>query len=426
MAITDDQALARLRVRGFAHTDTGLKRANNEDAFLLEQELGLFAVSDGMGGHSGGEVASGLAVETLRSAASAIPDAEFLKQPTVANRRTLLKWLTRTVNSINQAIQTRSENEPTLHGMGCTLDVALVRGGGLFLAHVGDSRVYLLRKGKLRRLTEDHSFGQMLLHAGALTEDEVLKHPQRNVLTRALGPFPNVQVDTAYVEITAGDVFLLCSDGLYNEVPDAEIANILGANVETAADTLIASALKSGARDNVTALVFAVDEECGGPRQVVIGSALALAALEQASFFAGFSTSELLRIQNVASGIELSPGDMLLESGQLVSSFHLVVSGQLSIWHDGQRTGQVNPGDPTGELSLNPELAVNSVRADMPSLLLEFPHNEVKTFMSSEPTLAAKLNAAALNRLAQRLRSVIGVLAKHRAAGLIPPFGEDE
>jgi PPM family protein phosphatase len=419
MPSTDEKP--QLHVRAYAHTDTGLKRANNEDAFLLEPDHGLFAVSDGMGGHSGGEVASGLAVETLRRGLGTVPDADYLGQPTVANRRALFKWLTRSVDSINQAIQNRADAEPVLQGMGCTLDAVLVRGNGLFVAHVGDSRVYQLRKGKLTRLTEDHSFGQMLLSSGALTAEEVAKHPQRNVLTRALGPFPTVQVDTAYVEITAGDVFLLCSDGLYNEVSADDILRILSDNVEKAPAALIEAAIKNGARDNVTALVFAIDESAG-PRSMVIGSTLALAALEQSSFFSGFSSDELLRVQNVANGLELQPGQALYDAGQQVSSFYLVVAGQLSVCRDGQRIALVDPGDPSGELSLTPQATDHQLRAEMPTLLLEFPHAEVKAFMNTDPLLAAKLNAAALGRMSERLRHAVDLLAKHRAAGLIPPF----
>lgn len=415
----------QLKVRAYAHSDTGLRRSNNEDAYLLEPEHGLFAVSDGMGGHSGGEVASGLAVETLRRSLTTMPDADYLGHPTVSNRRALFKWLTRSVDSINQSIQTRAEQEPMLHGMGCTLDTVLVRGNGLFVAHVGDSRVYQLRKGKLSRLTEDHSFGQMLLSSGALSAEEVAKHPQRNVLTRALGPFPTVQVDTAFVEITAGDIFLLCSDGLYNEVSADDIQRILGEGVEKAPAALIEAALKNGARDNVTALVFEAAESSEGPRQIAIGGALTLAAMQQSSFFTGFSADELLRVQNVANGIELAPGQTLYEEGQQVSSFYLVVAGQLSANREGQRVGLIDPGDPAGELSFTPQPINHQLRAEMASLLLEFSNADVKAFMTSDPTLAAKLHAAALSRVAERLRHAVEVLAKHRAAGLIPPFGVD-
>ena len=413
----------QLTIRAYAHSDTGLKRTNNEDAYLLEPEHGLLAVSDGMGGHSGGEVASGLAVETLRRSLATVPEADYAGQPSVANRRALFKWLTRSVDSINQSIQTRAEQQPMLQGMGCTLDAVLVRGNGLFVAHVGDSRVYQLRKGKLSRLTEDHSFGQMLLSSGALTPEEVAKHPQRNVLTRALGPFPTVQVDTAFVEITAGDIFLLCSDGLYNEVATDEIQRILSEGVEKASAALIEAALKNGARDNVTALVFEVEDSSAGPRQIVIGGALTLAALQHSSFFTGFSADELLRVQNVANGIELAPGQTLYEEGQQVSSFYLVVAGQLSVNRDGQRVGLLDPGDPAGELSLTPQPINHQLRAEMASLLLEFPHADVQAFMNSAPILAVKLNAAALSRVAERLRHAVDALAKHRAAGLIPPFG---
>lgn len=412
-----------LRIRAAALSDIGLRRTNNEDAFLLDAEHRLFAVSDGMGGHSGGEIASALAVDSLRQALAALRDQDYLCKATVANRQTILQWLAQTVDSISRTIQLRAVAEPQLHGMGCTLDAVLLRDGGLFLAHVGDSRVYLLRQGTLYQLTEDHSFGQMLLKAGVLTQEEVAQHPQRNVLTRALGPFPNVQVDTAYVEVTSGDVILLCSDGLYNEVSPSQLQHLLEGDPSQAPAALIAAAREAGARDNVTALVFKIDE-CT-VRRVVIGSALVLAALEQSSFFAGFSASELLRVQQIAGGRELAAGELLVEAGQQVAAFFLVVSGQLSIWRNGQQVGIANPGDPAGELSLSPEPTAVSVRADTPALVLEFSHAAVGALLHSDSVLAAKLNAAALKRLAHRLRNVVDVLARHREAGLIPAFGNE-
>ena len=256
LTVNNSVALPAPRLQSAALTDVGRKRENNEDTFTADPVLGLYAVADGMGGHAGGEVASQMAIDLLRRALLEAPDAAFLQFPTVANRRRLLDWLAQTIQKINAAMQARSQEDSALTGMGCTLDVVLIRGAGVFTAHVGDSRIYLLRAGGLYQLTEDHSFGQLLLTTGGLTPEQVAKHPQRNVLTRALGPFPSVQIDTAYFEIDAGDVFLLCSDGLYNEVPDPQLKELLTHGPDKAVPELIQTALDAGGRDNVTAVMI--------------------------------------------------------------------------------------------------------------------------------------------------------------------------
>lgn len=413
-----------MRVLGAALSDVGRKRQNNEDAYVLDPEHGLFAVADGMGGHNGGEVASGLAVAALRAGLAAAPDAAFLLQPALAERRGLLDWLAGLVASINRTIHQQAQTDPQLRGMGCTLDVALVRGNGLFLAHVGDSRVYLSRRGVLYQLTEDHTVGQMLRSAGALTDEELAAHPQRNALTRVLGPMPSVQVDTAYVELAAGDVILLCSDGLYNELAIERLQGPLGKEPQAAVRALIDDSLEMGARDNVTAVVFTVDD-CTRPAPPVLGAQATFAALAESPLFAEMSASEILRIQKSAIAHHAVAGTQVTAEGMPLDSLFLVVMGELSAWRSGQRTGRVGPGDPFGELTLTPQPASPvGVRAESDAVYLEFPIGELRALVASEPALGIKLTLALLTRVSQRLRSVVDVLARHRAAGRIPPEGE--
>lgn len=413
-----------MRVLGAALSDVGRKRKNNEDAYVLDPERGLFAVADGMGGHNAGEVASGLAVAAIGEGLAAAPDAAFLQQPELAERRVLLDWLAGLVASVNHTIHQQAQTDQKLRGMGCTLDVALVRGNGLFLAHVGDSRVYLLRRGILYQLTEDHTVGQMLRSAGALTDEELAAHPQRNALTRVLGPMPSVQPDTAYVELAAGDVILLCSDGLYNELAPERLQGPLVKDPQTAVRSLIDDSLEMGARDNITAVVFSV-EDCSRPAPPVLGAQATFAALAESPLFAQMSASEILRIQKSAIAHHAAAGTQITKEGTPLTSLFLVVMGELSAWRNGQRAGRVGPGDPFGELTLTPQ-AVNpvGVRAESDSVFLEFPIAELRALVASEPALGIKLTLALLSRVSQRLRNVVDVLARHRAAGRIPPEGE--
>lgn len=415
-----------LQVQGAVLSDVGRKRTNNEDAYLLQPERQLFAVADGMGGHAGGEVASELAVQTLRAAIDQIPDVEFTQMATVENRRVLLSWLATTVEQVNQAIYTRAESDQSLRGMGCTLDVALVRGNAMFLAHVGDSRTYLLREGKLYQLTEDHSFGQMLLSQGALSPAEVAVHPRRNALTRALGPFSSMQVDTVFVELAPGDTVLMCSDGLHGEVPDELLQQTLAGQPvpQQAVIELVEQALNAGGKDNVTALVFHADP-MAEHSHAVLGSQLVRAAMMQSDLFGSLAQSEILRIQKIAVAHELEPGTEIIKPGDQVGSVYLVVVGQLSVWKAGVQIGRHDLGDPVGAVALTPRVAGELLRVDAPTIVLEFPLAELHTLFAVESDLAVKVVLAALSRVSSRLYKLADRVAQWRSAGLIPAFGAD-
>ncbi len=232
-------------VQAFGSTDTGRKRRRNEDAFVCEPPL--FAVADGMGGAQAGEVASGLAAAALReSGANGGGEARVAELIREANRR----------------VHERATTDAAASGMGTTMTVALVEpDGSVAIGHVGDSRAYLLRDGRLEQLTDDHSLVAELVRRGELSPQEAEVHPQRSVITRALGTDPDVDVDTFSVDARDGDVFLLCSDGLSSIVDGAEIEQLVSqhrGDLQTAAKTLIKAANDRGGDDNITAVLFAV------------------------------------------------------------------------------------------------------------------------------------------------------------------------
>lgn len=414
VAVTNSDSPVSLRLHSAALSDIGRKRTNNEDAFVADPALGLYAVADGMGGHANGEVAAQLAIESLRRAIAKAPDAEFLQQPSVANRRRLLQWLVQTVQAINAAIHARAQEDFKLRGMGCTLDVALIRGGGVFTAHVGDSRIYVLRDDTLYQLTEDHNFAQMLLAEGIIPKEEVAKHPQRNMLTRGLGPFPTVQVDSAFFELVVGDVYLLCSDGLHGEVPDARLKPLLAQPPESAARELIQAALDAGGRDNVTAVVFQVAQSPQS-HSGMIGAETTRRVLARSSMFAAFTESELMRVQKIAVGRIAKQGEMVLTQGCAVDELFMVTDGKLAVLRDGERFGSLGPGDPFGAMALNHESDCEiSLQAETESRLLVFPLSEIKTLLASDTAIAAKLAMAALERVQKRHHQVIDAFSQYR------------
>jgi protein phosphatase len=231
-----------------ARTDTGHQRSTNEDAHLARAPV--FVVADGMGGAQAGEVASQLAIAHF---AAGLPGEDS----DGATER-----LARAVQEANAEIHALSERDARRAGMGTTLTAAYVGSSEISIAHVGDSRAYLLRDGELRRITEDHSLVEELLRQGRLTEEEAEEHPQRSIITRALGPEPEVEVDTVSLIAAAGDVVLICSDGLTSMVPEATVGEILrdAPDITSAAEALVAAALDAGGRDNVTVVLFRVED----------------------------------------------------------------------------------------------------------------------------------------------------------------------
>ena len=253
-----------------AVTHVGMHRPSNQDAFCAltgpdapQGADALVAVADGMGGHRAGEVASTMAIERLRRRLS----RKGKRIVSVSARGAGGEWLGREVQHINVDVH-QAAMEPQLRGMGTTLTAALLAGSNLILVHVGDSRAYLLRGGRLRRLTRDHSWVAEQLAAGQLTEKQARSHPRRNVLTRALGPSPTVEVDESTVQVKGRDVLLLCSDGLHSLVSDHDLAQALSAqDPQRACETLVELANAHGGPDNITAVVLRIGEVPGPAAQ---------------------------------------------------------------------------------------------------------------------------------------------------------------
>ncbi len=257
-------------LRAGSATHVGQVRSNNQDSALMVDDANLFGVADGMGGHQGGEVASAMAVE-LAKAHSADRTLESLKQAArVANR----------------AIFEKAGNDPDLHGMGTTLvAVQLVdgpEGDEIGWINVGDSRVYLLRDGELRQLSHDHSLVEDLVRDGRISREEAKVHPQRNILTRALGIDLDVNVDSGSLLPLAGDRYLLCSDGLFNEVTLDQMSAALRRLVDPdeAAAELVRLANDGGGRDNITVVIVDVIDDDGRAAAIAEAQAAAIAAAE--------------------------------------------------------------------------------------------------------------------------------------------------
>jgi serine/threonine protein phosphatase PrpC len=231
-------------------SNTGNKRRRNEDSFVVAPPL--FAVADGMGGAQAGEVASKLA-------AAALEDTD----PGLAGGEERVVAL---IQEANRRVYERSNADPAASGMGTTITAALVEGTRVTFGHVGDSRAYLVRGGSIEQLTEDHSLVNELMKSGKLSPEEAEIHPQRSVITRALGTDPDVDVDTFVVDAQEGDLFLICSDGLTTMVGDEDILELLERHhddLDRAAKSLVAAANRAGGEDNITVVAFTISADGG-------------------------------------------------------------------------------------------------------------------------------------------------------------------
>jgi serine/threonine protein phosphatase PrpC len=235
-------------------TDTGRQRRDNEDCAYVR--VPLFVVADGMGGAQAGEVASALAVEEFRRG---LPDPD-------AEHSSVEQRLALRVRSANRRIYDTSQAEREHSGMGTTLTAVYLQGAELAIAHVGDSRAYVMRDGELTRLTHDHSLVEELMRRGKLTPEQAAEHPQRSIITRALGVEPEVEVDTWTFPGRAGDVVLLCSDGLTSMIDEARVRDVLAAedDLDRAGERLIDAANEAGGRDNITVVLFRLEETGDG------------------------------------------------------------------------------------------------------------------------------------------------------------------
>ena len=229
-----------------AKTDTGRQRRGNEDCALARPPV--FVVADGMGGAQAGEVAAGIAVEAFTQG---LPGSGPVEERLASRAR-----------EANQRIFHLASTQRERAGMGTTLTAAYLDDSRLAIAHVGDSRAYLFRDGKLTRLTQDHSLVDELVRRGKLTEEEAAEHPQRSIITRALGPEPDVDVDTWTYPVASGDLLLLCSDGLTSMVSEERVAEILAGTdaLDGAAQALIDEANRAGGRDNITVILVRFEE----------------------------------------------------------------------------------------------------------------------------------------------------------------------
>ncbi len=404
-----------------AATDIGRQRTHNEDNFLIDKKLRLFLVADGMGGHAAGEVASSITVHEIR-------DAVFNNRDLIERYRVdhpgvqayeILQVLEHAIQAACGAVHTRAQAEPDKRGMGTTATVLLLAGMGDhlrgFIAHVGDSRVYLARQNQCHVLTEDHSLMNELVRRGKLNREQIESSPYKqykNAVTRAVGVYSSVEVDTFDFDILPGDRFLLASDGMYAYVDEAELPKQLAAGeVKEVPRGLVDLANKGGGHDNITAVVIRVGEHLTEqPRSTDIS--LKLEVLKGMQMFRYLSYKELVRVTNITEVAEPAASSVIFSQGQPGDAMYVVLSGKVRLSKAGTLVTELGKGHHFGEMSLV-DRSVRSLTATATEAtrLVVIRRKDFYEIIKREPALATKMLWSFVQVLGQRLRKTTSDLS---------------
>ncbi|MDH5673487.1 MAG: Stp1/IreP family PP2C-type Ser/Thr phosphatase [Myxococcales bacterium] len=390
-------------------TDVGRVRDGNEDSFLVDAKLNLFVVADGMGGHAAGEVASSVAVHALRETLAAERDAiiGFERGIDAAGRAEVLRLMEKAVQEACTRVYAEAQRDPSKRGMGTTVVALLVIGTRGFIGHVGDSRIYVVRNDSVHQLTEDHSLINELLKRGRLKPDQIAKLNMKNAVTRAVGVYESVEVDTLDFDVLAGDRFLLCSDGLTEYVEDADILRIFRDIPEDkVAQAFIDHANESGGKDNITAVVVKVPDTAAGFDRLASEFNLKVDTLHAMPLFRHLTYQELMRVMNIIDVREFSENQCVLEEGESGAEMYIVLDGGMRVHSGSTDIVRLGPGQHFGEMALvdkSPRSA--SITATEDSRLMVMRRRDFFDLVRKDHDVAVKMLWAFLGVLSERLRN---------------------
>ena len=414
-----------MRVNSWALTDVGRTRKHNEDGWLIDEQLGLYAVADGMGWNAECDVASAYGLRCVQEqlAKSKALLEEFSTRENPDNRRQILREVELAINVASSAIFHMAQRDKKRHGMGTTLSMVLIVGNKAFMAHVGDSRIYLARAGQIHQLSEDHSYLWEQIKKGAITVEEAKRSPFSNVITRAVGITETVQVDTLVFDVLPGDTYLACSDGLHGYIEsEAELLQILATeDGEEIPRRLIGLANARGGKDNITCVALRVPGDAQDPSAVDVIEKLDI--LRRIPLFRHLSYKELVKVLNQTQQRSFESGAPVIEEGSTGDEFYVILSGEVEVTKGGRPLTVLRPGVHFGEMALvdrSPRSA--TVRARGPTRLMSLARQAFYQLVRTEPVLSSKLLWSFVQVLSHRLRATNEAYARAEAA----PFEELE
>jgi serine/threonine protein phosphatase PrpC len=404
-------------IRFYAATDVGKVRDHNEDNFLVDKKLSLFVVADGMGGHAAGEVASAIAVRTVHEEIRREKELldDYVDGATGASKVTtkdVVALLEHAVQRACSKIHQEATNDPNKRGMGTTLSALLVLGHQGFIAHVGDSRIYLARGGRTQQVTEDHTVYNELIKRGKLTREQIEKVQQKNAITRAVGVYERVEVDTLVVELIAGDTLVLASDGLhgYLETPD-ELNAPLALEGDASVKAMVQLANARGGKDNITTIVVKVGEEGAVDPAQAKRLALKRDVLANMPLFARLTERELLRVMQAVQVREFADAEAVIREGDKGDELFIVLSGQVRISRGEQTLTHLGTGEHFGEQALIRSVPRSAtVTAIGPTELIIIRRADFFEILRKEHEVAVKMLWQFLGVLADRLDRTSGEL----------------
>lgn len=400
-----------------AATDVGKHRDHNEDNFLIDRKLRLFIVADGMGGHAAGEVASSITVHEIRDV---VHDNRDLIESYRVDRDEVdgvqvQQILEHAIQTACSTVFDRAQAEQSKRGMGTTASVLLVAGSEDklrgFIAHVGDSRIYLIRQNQCHQLTEDHSLMNELIKRGKVKEGEIHKSPYarfKNAVTRAVGVYPSVEVDTFDFDILPGDMLLLCSDGMYMYMEDEDPPSLMAHDdIVKIPDSLIDLANEKGGSDNITAMVIRVSEtQAPEADERAEELSLKLDVLKSLQMFRYLSYKELVRIMNISETRSYGLGEHVFREGDEGSDMFVVLSGKVRLDKGDVTVVEMTQGQHFGEMALvdHSRRSLSAI-ASTKARLIAIKRTDFYSVIKKEPPLAVKLLWSFVQVLTERLRT---------------------
>lgn len=391
-----------LQIRGIGATDTGRTRTNNEDAYHVDDTLGLFVVSDGMGGAASGEIASRLAVQEVVRQIGAKRDTIEAIRSGKAKHPQLRSMLWQAVLAANRAVYDQAQGSPENKGMGCTLTCMLIVAGHGVLAHVGDSRAYMLRDGAVHQLSNDHTLAAELVRSGAIAKDRARTHMYAHVLSRVIGHQTAVEVDMLPLSVLPGDRLLLCSDGLSQYLEDEQqlASHLAGADFAGLPAALIAHANQAGGRDNITLVL--IEAQLGEtplpPRLQEVP--FKLATLRRTFLFESLEFAQLNRVLHICQTRSFNADEVVFECAAESSGLLVLLEGELHLDHPRLGRLTVGPGHSLGAASLmEPQKVRSRVVVHSGARALFVPGERFRKLTRERPRLGQIL----LERLAGKL-----------------------
>lgn len=401
-----------MEIKCWARSDVGRRRTGNEDRYFADAEQGVFAVADGIGGKPGGAEASQMIVDAIEERAGEFRRVIQERSTPLnnADREEVFAFLSDALQSINQEVYRRSESSEYPRGIGSTVDLVVLAGGGAFILHVGDSRVYLVRGESIYRVTRDHTFEQYLNNHPRLGADGRNPAEYSHVLTRSIGGQPRVEVDRLFVDLRAGDRLLLCTDGITTYLPGSELRQYFDDGDDAAIPSqLIDCVNERGGKDNSTAVVVAVDSADGFSRAPTRPDTFRrVRFLQTVDLFSELGFQELIKVLRFVDTDRFDAGDTIIRRGDPVDGMYFVMDGEVSVEIGDRLVTTLCQGEHFGEFALFGEPVRSAdVRCRRDCEVLFMSDDDLRRLVEESPALSNKLLWKMLARTSSIIQEMI-------------------